>query len=91
MATSFRDKAASRAGHYKDAIAAMQRDGDYLGAAHEARGWLMSELRKVARQRPADVPAIYAEVTARLAALAEAIPTYKPTKTVKGGARDGAA
>lgn len=91
MTTGLRDKAANRASQYRSAIAALQRHGDYVNAAQEAKGWLMSELRKVARQRPADATAIYAEVTERLAALAEAIPTYKPTKAVKGGARDGAA
>lgn len=91
MATSFRDKAGNRAGQYQDVIAAMQREGDYPGAMHEAKRWLLSELSRVQRRRPHDAPAVYAEVTEKLARLAEAVPFYKPTKTVKGGARDGAA
>lgn len=91
MPGSLRDKAANRAGQYHRVIATKQAEGDYPGGLHEAEKWLLGELRKVARQRPQDAPAVYVEVTAKLAALAEAIPTYKPTKTVKGGARDGAA
>lgn len=91
VATGFRDKAGNRASQYRSAIAAMQREGNYSGAAHEAKGWLLSELARVQRRRPQDAPAIYAEVTEKLAALAEALPFYKPTKTVKGGSHDGAA
>lgn len=83
VATSMRDRAANRAGQYRKAIAELQREGDYPGAMHEAKRWLLSELSRVQRRRPQDSAAVHAEVTEKLAALAEALPFYKPAK--RGG------
>ena len=91
MGASLRDKAANRAGQYRAAIDARLAAGDYRGALHEGERWLLGELQKVARQRPKDAPAVYREVTENLARLAEAVPFYKPAKTVKGGGHDGSA
>jgi hypothetical protein len=80
MGSSLRDKAANRAGLYRDQIAVKQAEGDFKGALHEANRWLLEELAKVRRQRPHDAAAVDANVTAQLAKLAEAIPFYKPAK-----------
>jgi hypothetical protein len=80
---SLRDKAANRAGQYRRTIQTMQAGGDYRGGLHEAERWLLGELQKVQRQRPQDAEAVYAEVTEKIAALAEVLPFYKPAR--KGG------
>jgi hypothetical protein len=77
---SLRDKAANRAGQYRSTIAAMQADGDFRAGLHEAERWLLSELNRVQRQRPQDAAAVYVEVTAKLSALAEVLPFYKPER-----------
>lgn len=83
MAASLRDKAANRARLYKARIAEKQAVGDYKGGVHEAERWLLQELEKVRRQRPHEAPTVDAEITEKLAALAEAVPFYRPQK--KGG------
>lgn len=80
MAVSLRDKAARRAGLYQQMIAAKQTAGDFKAGVHEANRWLLEELAKVRKQRPADADAVDAEVTRRLADLAAAIPGYKPAR-----------
>lgn len=75
-----RDKAANRAGLYKARIAAKQAEGDFKGAFHESARWLSEELEKVRRQRPHHAQAVDAEVTQKLADLAEALPFYRPRK-----------
>jgi len=81
VTASLREKAAGRAKNYKQSIAEKQQAGDYKGALHEAHRWLLGELGKVARQRPHDAPQVYADVTDRLAALAEHVPFYKPRRS----------
>lgn len=81
MGASLRDKAANRARLYKGRIADRQADGDFKGGVHEAQRWLLEELEKVRRQRPHDAALVDAELTAKLAALAEAVPFYRPKKT----------
>lgn len=80
MGASLRDKAANRARLYKGRIAAKQAAGDFKGGVHEAERWLLEELEKVRRQRPLEAPAVDAELTAKLAALAEAVPFFRPKK-----------
>lgn len=80
MGASLRDKAANRARIYRDRIAAKQSTGDYKGAVHEAERWLLEELEKVRRQRPADAQAVDVELAQKLADLAAAIPFYRPRK-----------
>jgi hypothetical protein len=77
---SLRDKATSRTGRYRNDIAAAQAGGDYRGALHQSERWLLGEVAKFARQRPQDAQQMYAEVTEKLAALAEAIPFYRPAR-----------
>lgn len=80
MSGSLRDKATNRTGLYRNDITAAQTSGDYRGALHLAERWLLGEVAKFARQRPQDAQQMYAEVTAQLAKLAEALPFYRPTK-----------
>lgn len=80
MGASLRDKAANRARLYRGRIAAKQADGDFKGAVHEAQRWLLEELEKVRRQRPHEAPIVDAELTQKLAELAEAVPFYRPQK-----------
>lgn len=81
VGASLRDKAANRARLYRDRIANKQAAGDFKGGLHEAQRWLLEELEKVRRQRPHDAPLVDAELTAKLAALAEAVPFYRPKKS----------
>lgn len=78
MSGSLRDKAANRASLYRTAIAAKQAEGDFKGALHEANRWLLEEQAKVRRQRPHHANAVDAAVTAKIAALAEQVPFFKP-------------
>ena len=84
MSASRRDKAANRARLYRGYIAAKQAEGDFKGAVHEAKRWLLEELEKVRRQRPHHAQAIDAEVVDKLAAIAEALPFYRPTRNPPG-------
>jgi hypothetical protein len=79
VGASLRDKAANRARLYRARIAEKQAEGNPKGAVHEANRWLLEELEKVRRQRPHHAAAVDAEITAKLAALAEAIPFYRPS------------
>ncbi len=80
MGSSLRDKAANRARLYRDQIVVKQAEGDHKGALYEANRWLLEELQKVRRQRPHDAAAVDANVTKKLAELAEQIPFYKPAR-----------
>lgn len=80
MSGSLRDKAARRSGEYQTAIETAQAAGDFRGAFHLAERWLLGEAAKYARQRPADANQMYADVTAQLTKLGEAIPFYKPAR-----------
>lgn len=80
MARSTRDKAANRRSLYQTEIAEKQALADHRGAFDAAKRWLLSEVARAARQRPADAPQMYADVTERLAAIAEALPYYRPAK-----------
>jgi hypothetical protein len=65
---------------YREDIATAQAGSDFRGGLHLAERWLLSEVARAARQRPGDAQQMYAEVTANLAKLAEAIPFYRPAK-----------
>lgn len=80
MGSSFRDKAGNRASLYRERIAAKQAEGDSKGALLEANRWLRAELEKVRKQRSHDAPGVDADVTEKLAQLAEVIPFYKPAR-----------
>ncbi|GAA3957381.1 hypothetical protein GCM10023085_44870 [Actinomadura viridis] len=80
MPASLRDKAANRASLYRRSIAEKQAAGDFKGALHEANRWLLEELAKVRRQRPHEAAAVDAELTEKLAQLAEAVPFFRPAR-----------
>lgn len=80
MGGSNRDKAANRAGQYRKSIAEAQGRGDHRAAFYEAERWLLSEVARAAKQRPADAPQMYADVIAQITKLAEALPFYRPTR-----------
>jgi hypothetical protein len=80
VAASHRDRAASRAALYRQRIADAHADGDHVKGVDLAADWLKGELAKVRRRRPQDAAAVDAEITEKLAALAEAIPFYRPQK-----------
>lgn len=82
MPGGLRAKAGNRAQQYLVGIAAAQAAGDYRGALHLAESWLLGEAAKYARRHPAEANQMYADVTAQLTKLGEAIPFYKPAKRV---------
>ena len=72
------DKAAARAAAYRREIAALQAAGRHRDALAEAIRWARSAAAHAERHRPADGPALYQQLTERIASLAEAIPGFRP-------------
>ena len=76
--TSATDKAAARAAAHQRVIAELQAAGRHRDALAEAVRWARSEAAHAERLRPGDAPALYRQLTDRIASLAAAIPQFRP-------------